>query len=115
MTQPSAAAAAAPTGDPAAPDDTPPSGLTGAEARRRLEKSGPNAMPDTTLHPLRRALAKLWAPVPWMLEAAILLENARLIVSHIVLATLGALKMRYPKMDATHRQELLAIRERLLE
>ena len=33
-------------------------------------------MPDTALHPLRRALAKLWAPVPWMLEAAILLELA---------------------------------------
>jgi H+-transporting ATPase len=26
------------------------------------------------MHPLRRALAKFWAPVPWMLEAAIVLE-----------------------------------------
>ena len=49
-------------------------GLTSAEAQSRLEKSGPNAMPDTALHPLRRALAKFWAPVPWMLEAAIVLE-----------------------------------------
>jgi H+-transporting ATPase len=31
-------------------------------------------MPDTALHPLRRALKKFWAPVPWMLEAAIVLE-----------------------------------------
>ena len=31
-------------------------------------------MADTSLHPLRRVLAKLWAPVPWMLEAAILLD-----------------------------------------
>lgn len=31
-------------------------------------------MPDTALHPLRRALGKFWAPVPWMLEAAIVLE-----------------------------------------
>ena len=31
-------------------------------------------MPDTALHPLQRALAKLWAPVRWMLEAAIVLE-----------------------------------------
>jgi len=31
-------------------------------------------MPDTALHPLRRALDKLWAPVPWMLEAAIVLQ-----------------------------------------
>ncbi len=49
-------------------------GLTGDEARSRLAKSGPNAMPDTALHPLRRALTKFWAPVPWMLEAAIVLE-----------------------------------------
>src|SRR5580658_3381219 len=51
-----------------------PTGLTNDEARSRLEKSGPNAMPDTALDPLRRALAKFWAPVPWMLEAAIVLE-----------------------------------------
>jgi H+-transporting ATPase len=49
-------------------------GLTGDVARSRLAKSGPNAMPDTALHPLRRALTKFWAPVPWMLEAAIVLE-----------------------------------------
>src|ERR1039457_3693866 len=51
-----------------------PGGLSSEEARQRLEKVGPNAMPDTTLHPLRRALGKFWAPVPWMLEAAIVLE-----------------------------------------
>jgi len=50
------------------------SGLTNGEARRRLEKFGPNAMPDTSVHPLRMALEKFWAPVPWMLEAAIVLE-----------------------------------------
>ena len=52
---------------------TPP-GLSGDEVRRRLEQFGPNAVPDTSLHPLRRALTKFWAPVPWMLEAAIVLE-----------------------------------------
>ena len=31
-------------------------------------------MPDTGVHPLAMALDKLWAPVPWMLEAAIVLE-----------------------------------------
>src|SRR5580658_10214056 len=49
-------------------------GLTSDEARLRMEKFGPNAMPDTSVHPLRRALTKFWAPVPWMLEAAIVLE-----------------------------------------
>ncbi len=51
-------------------------GITSAEARIRLEKYGPNAVPDTAERPLRRALAKFWAPVPWMLEAAIVLEIA---------------------------------------
>jgi H+-transporting ATPase len=49
-------------------------GLTSDEARVRLEKDGPNAMPDTSAHPLRNALAKFWAPVPWLLEASIVLE-----------------------------------------
>ncbi|MGA7540899.1 MAG: HAD-IC family P-type ATPase [Steroidobacteraceae bacterium] len=60
---------AATRGDPA-------SGLTSEEAGHRLVTLGPNAMPDTALHPLRRAFGKFWAPVPWMLEAAIVLELA---------------------------------------
>jgi H+-transporting ATPase len=52
----------------------PNGGLTSDEARSRLKKFGPNAMPDTSMHPFRMALEKFWAPVPWMLEAAILLE-----------------------------------------
>ncbi len=55
-------------------DVSPFIGLTAGEARRRLEESGPNAVPDAALHPLRRALTKFWAPVPWMLEASIVLE-----------------------------------------
>jgi H+-transporting ATPase len=31
-------------------------------------------MPDTALAPWRRVLAKFWAPVPWMLEAAVILQ-----------------------------------------
>ena len=51
-----------------------PAGLTSEEARGRIAKFGPNAVPDTSLHPLSRALAQFWAPVPWMLEAAVVLE-----------------------------------------
>ena len=54
--------------------DGAPAGLTNEEARTRLEKDGPNAMPDTSAHPLRNALAKFWAPVPWLLEASVVLE-----------------------------------------
>src|ERR1700690_974176 len=50
------------------------SGLTAQEAQSRLETVGPNSMPSTAVHPLRRMIDKLWAPVPWMLEAAIVLQ-----------------------------------------
>ncbi len=49
-------------------------GLTSDEARTRLQKDGPNAMPDVSAHPLRNAFAKFWAPVPWLLEASIVLQ-----------------------------------------
>jgi PPK2 family polyphosphate:nucleotide phosphotransferase len=40
-------------------------------------------------------------------------DNARAIVSHIILETLGGLKMSYPKTTGKRRQELLAIRKEL--
>ena len=63
------------TSEPAKPSqNTALTGLTSGEAHTRLEKDGPNAMPDTSAHPLRNAVAKFWAPVPWLLEASIVLE-----------------------------------------
>jgi H+-transporting ATPase len=49
-------------------------GLTTVEAQARLAQFGPNATPDGQSSVWRRALAKFWAPVPWMLEAAVLFE-----------------------------------------
>ncbi len=51
-----------------------PDGLTAGEAGRRLKQFGPNAMPDTAEPTWRRVAGKLWAPVPWLLEAAVLLQ-----------------------------------------
>ena len=50
---------------------------------------------------------------PWYVVPADDKENARLIVSQIVLDTLEGLGMTYPKTDAKRRQELQAIRKRL--
>jgi H+-transporting ATPase len=50
-------------------------GLTSDDARALLAQYGPNAMPETAIQPWRMALAKFWAPVPWMLEAAIILQT----------------------------------------
>src|SRR5580658_2841517 len=88
MTTPLSAAGAASANQAIAVATSPQAGLTSDEARRRLEKFGPNAVPDTEMHPLRMALTKFWAPVPWMLEAAIGLE---LVLGKIVEATIIAL------------------------
>lgn len=79
MISPNAAAPvpAEPTNDAASHVHLPATslnGLTTQEAQSRLQQIGPNAMPDTASHPLGRAISKLWAPVPWMLEAAIVLQ-----------------------------------------
>jgi PPK2 family polyphosphate:nucleotide phosphotransferase len=50
---------------------------------------------------------------PWYVVPADDKENARLIVSHIVLDALGELKMAYPKASAARRREWLSIRKRL--
>jgi H+-transporting ATPase len=98
-------------------------GLSSAEARRRLEKLGSNAIADVSQHPVRRALGKLWAPVPWMLEAAIVLQLvlgdyveagvvALLLVANAAIgffqegraqATLDALKSRLALVAAVQR------------
>ena len=50
---------------------------------------------------------------PWYVVPADDKENARLIVSQIILDTFQGLKMTYPKADAKRRQELRLIRKRL--
>jgi polyphosphate kinase 2 (PPK2 family) len=50
---------------------------------------------------------------PWYVVPADDKENARLIVSQIVLDTFEGLKMSYPKTSAKRRLELQSIRKRL--
>ena len=49
-------------------------GLTTAGAQDRLRQFGPNRVEEEPRHPLLSLLSKFWAPVPWMLEATIVLE-----------------------------------------
>jgi H+-transporting ATPase len=49
-------------------------GLSSAEAARRLQADGPNAIPEQRPSRLRQLLGEFWAPVPWLLEVAIVLE-----------------------------------------
>ena len=50
---------------------------------------------------------------PWYIVPADDKENARLIVSQIVVDTLESLNMRYPPTSPERRRELQAIRRRL--
>jgi H+-transporting ATPase len=56
------------------PSAAEPVGLTGAEARRRLAEFGPNAVAEEAPPAWRTYLAKFWAPIPWLLEAAMVVE-----------------------------------------
>jgi hypothetical protein len=50
---------------------------------------------------------------PWYIVPADDKENARLIVSQIILDTLEGLDMTYPRLTAERRRELQSIRKRL--
>ena len=62
------------TAAPGLPSTDPARGLTGAEAQRRLAQFGPNAIADKPEPAWKLLAAKFWAPVPWMLEAVIVLQ-----------------------------------------
>ena len=55
------------------------------------------------------------ANAPWYVVPADDKENARLIVSQIVLDAFKGLKMAYPKASAKRRRELHLIRKRLVK
>lgn len=52
---------------------------------------------------------------PWYVVPADDKQNARLIVSKIILDTFNSLNMHYPETDATREQELLSIRQQLVK
>jgi PPK2 family polyphosphate:nucleotide phosphotransferase len=52
---------------------------------------------------------------PWYVVPADDKENARLIISQVVVDTFKSLKMSYPEADAKHTQELQSIRQQLMQ
>ena len=53
-----------------------PDGLTQAEAEKRLAQYGPNEISETKTNPLLKFLSYFWGPIPWMIEAAVVLSAA---------------------------------------
>ena len=52
-----------------------PDGLSQAEAQRRLVEYGPNEIEEQTTNQLLALLAYFWGPIPWMIEAAVILSG----------------------------------------
>jgi H+-transporting ATPase len=50
-------------------------GLTQAEAAKRLAQDGPNALKEVKVNPFLKFLSYFWGPIPWMIEAAVILSG----------------------------------------
>ena len=51
-----------------------PDGLTQAEAEKRLAQYGPNELEEKKTNELLKFLTYFWGPIPWMIEAAVILS-----------------------------------------
>ena len=51
-----------------------PDGLSQAEAQKRLTHYGPNEIEEKKTHPFLKFLTYFWGPIPWMIEAAVILS-----------------------------------------
>ncbi|MGC8492740.1 MAG: plasma-membrane proton-efflux P-type ATPase [Syntrophobacteraceae bacterium] len=51
-----------------------PGGISEAEAEKRLEQYGPNALEEKKQNLLLKFLSYFWGPIPWMIEVAALLS-----------------------------------------
>ena len=50
-------------------------GLSQAEAEKRLKQYGPNAIAEKKDNPFLKFLTYFWGPIPWMIEAAVILSG----------------------------------------
>ena len=51
-----------------------PDGLSQAEAQKRLTQYGPNEIEEKEPNPYLKFLTYFWGPIPWMIEAAVILS-----------------------------------------
>jgi H+-transporting ATPase len=52
-----------------------PKGLSQAEAQKRLTQYGPNEIAEKKTNPFLKFLTYFWGPIPWMIEAAVILSG----------------------------------------
>ena len=49
-------------------------GLSSLEAEKRLVQNGPNEIQEKKVNPLLKFLHYFWGPIPWMIEAAVVMS-----------------------------------------
>jgi H+-transporting ATPase len=49
-------------------------GLSSSEVQQRLQQFGPNEITEEKVSPLRKFLGYFWGPIPWMIEAAVVMS-----------------------------------------
>lgn len=97
-------------------------GLTTAEAEQRLHTVGPNQVSEERRHPAVAFLLRFWGPIPWMLEATVLLQlalgkfaDAALITLLLIVnATIGFTFEQKAERSLTLLQQQLRIQARVL-
>ena len=77
-------------------------GLSSAEAEKRLQQYGPNEIQEKKVNPLLKFLRYFWGPIPWMIEAAVVMsavihswaDFAIILALLLVNASVGSLQER---------------------
>ena len=85
-------------------------GLTAADVEARLRQFGPNAVLQEKAHPGRELMRHLWAPVPWLLEATIIIQIfLGEVVEALVIGGLLIFNAVLSYLQEDHTQKVLAL------
>ncbi len=72
-------------------------GLSQAEAAKRLTQYGPNAITEKKSNPFLKFLTYFWGPIPWMIEAAVILSG---VVRHwLDFGVISCCSVQTPSLD----------------
>lgn len=90
-------------------------GLSAAEAQARLRQFGPNAVAEQKTHPGQELVRQFWAPVPWLLEATIIIQIfLGEVVEASVIGGLLVFNAILSYLQEGHTQKVLALLRRQL-